>query len=63
VITAQQSLLNIERQDAQIRGQQMTLSVALVKALGGGWNAADDLASGPNEAQPVATKEAMVPAP
>nr|WP_232231952.1 efflux transporter outer membrane subunit [Burkholderia sp. WSM2230] len=37
VITAQQSLLNSKRQDAQIRGQQMTLSVALVKALGGGW--------------------------
>jgi len=63
VITAQQSLLNIERQDAQIRGQQMTLSVALVKALGGGWNAADDLASAPNQAHPVTTKEAMVPAP
>jgi len=39
VITAQQSLLNSKRQDAQIRGQQMTLSVALVKALGGGWQA------------------------
>jgi multidrug efflux system outer membrane protein len=63
VITAQQSLLNIERQDAQIRGQQMTLSVALVKALGGGWNVTDDLASGPKQVQPVATKEAMVPAP
>ncbi|MFP3567514.1 efflux transporter outer membrane subunit [Paraburkholderia sp. SIMBA_030] len=38
VITAQQSLLTSERQDVQIHGQQMTLSVALVKALGGGWD-------------------------
>jgi outer membrane protein, multidrug efflux system len=38
VITAQQSLLTAERQDVQIHGQQMTLSVSLVKALGGGWN-------------------------
>ena len=40
VITAQQSLLQSERQDVQIRGQQWNLSVALVKALGGGWDAA-----------------------
>jgi outer membrane protein, multidrug efflux system len=39
VITAQQQLLTSERQDVQIRGQQHTTSVALVKALGGGWNA------------------------
>jgi outer membrane protein, multidrug efflux system len=39
VIDAQQSLLTSERQDVQIHGQQMTLSVALVKALGGGWDA------------------------
>lgn len=38
VITAQQSLLTSERQDVQIHGQQMTLAVALVKALGGGWS-------------------------
>ena len=38
VITAQQSLLTSERQDVQIHGQQMTLSVSLVKALGGGWD-------------------------
>ncbi|MEZ2352301.1 efflux transporter outer membrane subunit [Caballeronia sp. RCC_10] len=38
VITAQQQLLTSERQDVQIRGQQHTVSVALVKALGGGWN-------------------------
>lgn len=44
VITAQQQLLTSERQDVQIRGQQHTVSVALVKALGGGWNV-DDAAS------------------
>jgi NodT family efflux transporter outer membrane factor (OMF) lipoprotein len=38
VITAQQSLLTSERQDVQIHSQQMTTSVALVKALGGGWD-------------------------
>jgi NodT family efflux transporter outer membrane factor (OMF) lipoprotein len=45
VITAQQSLLTSERQDVQIRGQQMTLSVSLVKALGGGWQVPDREAS------------------
>jgi outer membrane protein TolC len=34
-------LLTSERQDVQIHGQQRTVSVALVKALGGGWNAND----------------------
>jgi NodT family efflux transporter outer membrane factor (OMF) lipoprotein len=38
VITAQQGLLTSERQDVQIHGQQMTLSVSLVEALGGGWD-------------------------
>jgi NodT family efflux transporter outer membrane factor (OMF) lipoprotein len=38
VITAQQSLLTSERQDVQIQGQQWTLSVSLVQALGGGWD-------------------------
>ncbi|HEY2000458.1 efflux transporter outer membrane subunit [Paraburkholderia sp.] len=51
VITAQQSLLTSERQDVQIHGQQMTLSVALVKALGGGWDVnmpgTPNLATGP----------------
>jgi NodT family efflux transporter outer membrane factor (OMF) lipoprotein len=45
VITAQQSLLTSERQDVQIHGQQMTLSVALVKALGGGWDAGTAVAA------------------
>jgi NodT family efflux transporter outer membrane factor (OMF) lipoprotein len=37
VITAQQGRLASERQDVQIRAQQWVLSVALIKALGGGW--------------------------
>ncbi|HTI16317.1 MAG TPA: efflux transporter outer membrane subunit [Trinickia sp.] len=39
VISAQQSLLMSQRQEVQIHGQQMAYSVALVKALGGGWDA------------------------
>jgi NodT family efflux transporter outer membrane factor (OMF) lipoprotein len=50
VITAQQSLLTSKRQDVQIRGQQMGLSVALVKALGGGWDVED------KETEPVMAK-------
>ncbi len=45
VITAQQSLLTSERQDVQIRGQQMTFSVSLVKALGGGWQVSSEQAA------------------
>jgi NodT family efflux transporter outer membrane factor (OMF) lipoprotein len=41
VITAQSALLNNERLATQLLGQQMTTSVFLVKALGGGWNATD----------------------
>jgi outer membrane protein, multidrug efflux system len=37
VIIAQQSLLNAERQAAQLAGQQLVTSVFLIKALGGGW--------------------------
>ncbi len=37
VVTAQQALLANQRQQAQIRGQQMLVAVYLVKALGGGW--------------------------
>jgi NodT family efflux transporter outer membrane factor (OMF) lipoprotein len=45
VITAQQSLLTSLRQDVQIHGQQMTLSVSLVKALGGGWQVTSEQAA------------------
>ena len=40
VVTAQQNLLSNERQMAVIRAQQLVISVLLVKALGGGWDAA-----------------------
>lgn len=51
VITAQQGLLASERQDVQIRAQQLVLSVALVKALGGGWLPSSDPPSDSYNAQ------------
>ena len=46
VITAQQGLLNNERLAAQLQGQQLLTSVFLIKALGGDWPGAANLASG-----------------
>jgi len=46
VITAQQSLLTVERQAAQLQGQRLLTAVFLVKALGGDWCGADDAAAG-----------------
>jgi multidrug efflux system outer membrane protein len=40
VITAQQSLLNVQLQAAQLAGQRQIVATALVKALGGGWSVA-----------------------
>jgi NodT family efflux transporter outer membrane factor (OMF) lipoprotein len=40
VITAQATLLNNQRTAVNLRTQQMTASVELIKALGGGWNVA-----------------------
>jgi outer membrane protein, multidrug efflux system len=37
VITAQQSLLTVQLQAAQLAGQRQLVAAALVKALGGGW--------------------------
>jgi NodT family efflux transporter outer membrane factor (OMF) lipoprotein len=37
VITAQQSLLNVQLQAAQLAGQRQLVATALVKSLGGGW--------------------------
>jgi outer membrane protein TolC len=54
VITAQQSLLTSERQDVQIHGQQLTMSVSLVKALGGGWDVNTPLAGSPAPANTMA---------
>lgn len=39
VITAQQSLLSAQLQAAQLAGQRQLAATALVKALGGGWQA------------------------
>jgi len=44
VITAQQGVLNIERQSAQLLGQRLLTSVFLVKALGGDWQGPAKLA-------------------
>jgi NodT family efflux transporter outer membrane factor (OMF) lipoprotein len=41
VITAQTTLLNNQRTMVNLRTQQMTASVELIKALGGGWNASE----------------------
>ena len=41
VITAQATLLNDQRTAVNLQMQQMTASVELIKALGGGWNASE----------------------
>jgi len=46
VITAQEQVLGNERLEAQIQGQRLVTSVLLVKALGGGWDAASIAAVG-----------------
>jgi NodT family efflux transporter outer membrane factor (OMF) lipoprotein len=45
VITAQQTLLANQRQAVQIRGQQLANAVFLVKAMGGGWQGLDTIAT------------------
>jgi outer membrane protein TolC len=37
VISAQQALLNVERQATQLQGQRLLITVFLFKALGGDW--------------------------
>lgn len=44
VIDAQRSLLSIQRLDTQIKGARATSTVALIRALGGGWDAPVPLA-------------------
>ena len=39
VIVADETRLSTERNDAQVRGQQLYATVRLIKALGGGWDA------------------------
>jgi NodT family efflux transporter outer membrane factor (OMF) lipoprotein len=51
VITAQQALLNAERQASQLQGQRLLLSVFLVKALGGDWAPPNSIARGEESGQ------------
>ena len=44
VITAQQALLNVERQATQLQGQRLLVAVFLVKALGGDWQGFEKVA-------------------
>ncbi len=53
VITAQQSLLTVERQAAQLRGQRLLTAVFLVKALGGDWCGADEPGRAPASSCPA----------
>jgi outer membrane protein TolC len=52
VVTTQSALLANQRTAVQLLGRQLAASAALVKALGGGWNAAD-LVAGAVAAAPV----------
>ncbi|WP_174764195.1 efflux transporter outer membrane subunit [Andreprevotia sp. IGB-42] len=45
VVTASQNALNNRRQLAQLQGQQLTSTVQLIKALGGGWQNPQQLAA------------------
>ena len=45
VIVAQQAVLNNERLSAQLMGQRLLTAVFLVKALGGDWSGAQNLAT------------------
>ena len=48
VIAAQQAVLAVERQAAQLQGQRLLISVFLIKALGGGWEGNPTLGSARN---------------
>jgi len=61
VITAQALALNNERTALQLQGRQYAASVALIKAVGGGWDASQLQAS--SGASPMATSTAAGPAP
>lgn len=41
MITAQNAALTNERTAVQLRGRRYTASVALIRAVGGGWSASD----------------------
>jgi outer membrane protein TolC len=57
VITAQALLLNNQRNAVSVRAQQMTSSVQLIKALGGGWDASQ-IASGPRNSSDASRRSA-----
>jgi len=66
VITAQQSLLTVERQAAQLQGQRLLTSVFLVKALGGDWcgaDVADTSAASPTCRSPTGHADWIMPRP
>jgi multidrug efflux system outer membrane protein len=47
LLDAQRNLANVERTAVQLRGDRAITTVALIRALGGGWDAAPALASAP----------------
>jgi NodT family efflux transporter outer membrane factor (OMF) lipoprotein len=78
VVTSQTLLLSNQRAGVQLLGRQLVASAALVKALGGGWNAAElagaagdsvarpaagDLDNAARTAAPASTSPAVVPTP
>jgi NodT family efflux transporter outer membrane factor (OMF) lipoprotein len=62
VVTSQSALLTNQRTAVQLLGRQLAASAALVKALGGGWNAAELDNTGADAAVPAATTPAAAPA-
>ena len=59
VITAQTTLLNDQQQLAALEVQQMTASVQLIEALGGGWDRSQLPTPGQVTARPTAAETAM----
>jgi NodT family efflux transporter outer membrane factor (OMF) lipoprotein len=59
VITAQTTLLGDQQQLANLQVQQMTASVQLIEALGGGWNRSQLPTPGQVTAKPTAAETAM----
>jgi NodT family efflux transporter outer membrane factor (OMF) lipoprotein len=59
VITAQTTLLNDQQQLANLQVQQMTASVQLIEALGGGWDRSQLPTPGQVTAKPTAAETAM----
>ena len=47
VVDAERARLEVERRAIQIRGQRMAATILLIKALGGGWDDARELAAQP----------------